>query len=105
MKKFKRSQYFQPATLPQALVQLQEALANANNESSRREAALDIIHQYYSHFGPAGMRAEMWKLLAGALGNKPRKKDRHGQNLFFFYEFTLMLMDAGWVVNEMTRGS
>jgi predicted benzoate:H+ symporter BenE len=87
MKKFKPHSYFQPASLPEALMKLQEALANANNESSRREAALDIIHEYFSYFGTAGIRAEMWKLLTGTLGNKqmkPWKKGQHGQNLFLF---------------------
>ncbi len=94
---------FQPATLPPALMALHEALANARNAPARRQAAMAIIKEYFSYFGPTGMRADMWQLLVAALtnDNMPGLNQPTGlSNLLFFYEFTLMMVDAAAVMNE-----
>ncbi|MBC7937969.1 MAG: hypothetical protein H7Y86_21690 [Rhizobacter sp.] len=106
MKKFETNQCFKPATLPETLMELHEALAKANNDSSRREAAIKIIHEYFNCFGRTGMRHDLWQMLTGTLGNKHMPKFKKGSqrnNLFFFYEFTLMLIDASYVINVVTK--
>lgn len=93
--------YFKPAILPEQMIELHEALVNANSGPAERQAAIAIIKEYFNFFGPTGMRADMWTLLSGALGNSEMvtlqdATQRH--NLLFFYEFTLMMMDAVWRV-------
>lgn len=95
--------YFQPATLPEALLELHEALVQSGGGPARRQAALDIIREYFKFFGPTGVRPEMWRLLAGALSAKHipgLKKGVERQNLLFFYEFTLMMVDAVGVISD-----
>ena len=96
---------FKPATLPAALQQLHQALAKAGNEGSRREAALAIIHEYYSFFGSTGVRQDMWHLLSGTLCEEQGllKESEERAYQLFFYEFTLMLLDAGYVIHEVTK--
>lgn len=85
---------FRPATLPQALFELYQNL----EQHQTSEAAWAIVKEYFFFFGSgAGVRDDMWQLLSGTLTNKeiPNLKkavDRH--NLIFFYEFTLMFIDA-----------
>lgn len=100
---FSEASFFQPATLPAPLIKLYEALADAPNDQSRHQAALAIIHEYFSFFGPTGMRQDMWQLLSTALCNKQStklKKASNRRNLLFFYEFTLLLVDAVFVIGN-----
>lgn len=93
---------FQPATLPPALMALHDALANAGNDTARRQVAMAIIKEYFSYFGPTGMRTDMWQLLAATLTNDLMpvfKEAQQCSNLLFFYEFTLMMMDAVLVIS------
>lgn len=95
--------YFKPSVLPEQMIELHEALVNASSGPAERQAALAIIKEYYNFFGATDMRADMWTLLSGALGNSEMvtlqdATQRH--NLLFFYEFTLMMMDAVWRVYD-----
>lgn len=87
------TQLFRPAALPQTLLELHEAL----RQQPTPQAAWDIVKEYFFFFGTEGVQADMWQMLSGTLTNKemPNLKkavDRH--NLIFFYEFTLMFIDA-----------
>ncbi len=100
---FSEASFFQPATLPTPLMKLYEALADAPNDQSRHQAAFAIIHEYFSFFGPTGMRHDMWLLLSTALCNKQStalQKANNRRNLLFFYEFTLLLVDAVFVIGN-----
>lgn len=95
--------YFKPTILPEQMIEMHEALVSASSEPSERKAALAIIEEYYNFFGRTGMRPDMWLLLTGALGNYEMRilndpTQRH--NLLFFYEFTLIMMDATWIVHR-----
>lgn len=98
--------FFQPACLPQALIQFAEALAAAGSNDARQSAALAIIHEYYSFFGPTGMRHDMWLLLTAALGSSnidSLADNSNRRNLLFFYEFTLLLSDAVYTLHGGNR--
>lgn len=96
----------QPSLLPKKIQRLHQQLAAAKTDSCRRDAALAIIHAYYKHYSAEQMRAALWQMLAGALANeqhRPLNKARKRAVLLLFYEFTLLLMDAGKVVDEVTN--
>ncbi len=97
--------FFQPACLPQVLMQYAEALATASagNNDARQSAALAIIQEYYSFFGATGMRQDMWHLLTGALCGNNTESLVHSHNLLFFYEFTLLLFDAVYALHGGDR--
>lgn len=94
---------FQPASLPANLMDLYQALAKARNNSSQREAAIHIIHAYFKHYGPTGMRPALWQLLSGAMGQGLFKKKGKRRELLLFYEFTLLLIDAASVIDVVTK--
>lgn len=99
-------QFFQPACLPEALLELYEALVNASGKPASRQAALAIVQEYYNFFGAADMRKDMWLLLTASLGSSnidSLKKAGNRHNLLFFYEFTLLLFDAVYTLHASDR--
>lgn len=97
MNQEKPVQNYRPVILPEAILELHEALVKARSAPACRQAALAIIDEYFYCFSRTDMRQDMWTLLSGALSCKyiqKMKKSVHRQNLLFFYEFTLVLMDA-----------
>ncbi|MBC7937086.1 MAG: hypothetical protein H7Y86_17185 [Rhizobacter sp.] len=93
---------FKPAVLPQTLEDMYKELAHAKGSEARAAAATEVIKEYYRFFKGDGMRKDMWLLLAAAMGNPDAENlmkavERH--NLIFFYEFTLMLFDAVYVLH------
>lgn len=67
---------------------------------------MDIIKEYYSCFGATGMRQDMWLLLCGTMGNVQADELADAssrRNLLFFYEFTLLLFDAVYMLHGQER--
>jgi hypothetical protein len=99
-------QFYKPAVMPAPILNLQEALIHASGEPVARQAALAIVQEYYGFFGCTGMRQDMWLLLSSAMSNNNTSclataGERY--NLLFFYEFTLVLMDAVYVLHGEER--
>jgi hypothetical protein len=93
---------YQPAILPGTMADMYAALAHAKGPAERTAAAMEVINEYYNFFGGDGMRKDMWLLLSAAMGNPHAEnlaKAAERYNLIFFYEFTLMLFDAVYLVH------
>lgn len=96
MKQSTRRKAVSTTTPPPALLPLQQALAKARSIHSRRRAALHIIHAYYSYYQPNGVRRHMEQLYKAATGIQyvaPAKIGQQQKQLFF-YQFTLLLLEA-----------
>lgn len=94
---------FKPAILPQVLKELHEALATVQGEPAQRQAALAVVKEYFSLFSPPALRQDMWLLLSAALSSTEVAQLEDGiqrYNLIFFYEFTLLMMDAVYLLYE-----
>jgi hypothetical protein len=98
-------QYYKPAVMPAPVLSLQEALVQAGDTPTARQAALAIVEEYYGFFGCTGMRQDMWVLLSSAMSNDTSCLSTAGERykLLFFYEFTLVLMDAVYVLHGEER--
>ena len=84
---------FVPAALPELLLVLQEKLQDTGSPA----AAWDVVEQYFKCFGLADLRQELWRLLCATLTHPemPRLQDAaERSNLIFFYEYTLLFIDA-----------
>ncbi len=94
--------FFQPVALPQQLILLFERMQELAAKPSGQKAALAVVQEYYSFFGPAGMRKDMWQLYSAAMCNRHLpglQESDERYNLLFFYEFTLMLLDAVYLLH------
>lgn len=99
-------EFFKPACLPPALLDKYEALTNTANGPAAIEACVEIIKEYHSCFDSTDVQQDMWLLLCGTLSN--RHMDELGdaenrRNLLFFYEFTLLLLDAVYLLHGYRR--
>lgn len=91
------TQFFQPAIMPPEIQDMRQELSHAANKEDAQKAATAIVKEYISYFGVNGVRNDMWVLLSGTLGQADvnyMAKAVERYNLFFFYEFTLLFMDA-----------
>ena len=94
--------FFQPVALPQQLMNLFEHMQQLAAEPSGHKAALAVVEEYYNFFGPTGMRKDMWLLYSAAMCSRhlPGLQDSDERyNVLFFYEFTLMLLDAVYLLH------
>jgi hypothetical protein len=98
--------FYRPHLLDKTLADLQRELANAEGKDEREAAAAAIIKEYHTFFGGDEMQKDLWFLLAAALTH-PDLDGVSGEinrsNLFFFYEFTLMLFNAMYVLHGKER--
>ena len=79
------------SVLPPFLVKLEQQL----KEASTKQAARDIINEYFNFFDMNGINKELWMLTVGTLTNEEMEvnaKDRH--NIIFFYEYTRLFYEA-----------
>ncbi|HEV7332528.1 MAG TPA: hypothetical protein VGN63_15930 [Flavisolibacter sp.] len=81
------------SALPEKLISFQR---NLHQEESKA-AAWAIIHDYFTFFNREEWRQDLWQMLVGTLTSEQMDKlekgiDRH--NLFFFYEYTTLLLEA-----------
>ena len=99
---------FLPATLPEVLLQLAEDFNEQTNLAAKQTAAAAILKEYFFCYRLPEVRRFMWQLLAGSLssGKMPGlRKAAARHELIFFYEFTLMLMDAVDCLNAGGKAS
>ena len=92
--------FFQPVVLPAVLKEMHKALVNAANTAAARRAALAIVKEYHGFFAVADVRSDMCLLLNAAMGRADMEtivQEQH--NLHFFYEFTLLFMDAVYILH------
>jgi hypothetical protein len=86
--------------LPEILNDLRQELA----EKQTKEAAWDIIDEYFSFIDLDGIHNELWLLTAGTLTNDemgPSQKAINRKNLIFFFEFTKMFFEAVHVLHKI----
>ncbi len=96
--------FFQPVILPAVLKAMHKKLVNAANKAAARRAALAIVKEYHGFFDATDMRRDMCLLLNAAMGRADREAITQEQhNLHFFYEFTLLFMDAVYVLHGEER--
>ncbi|MFC0774280.1 hypothetical protein [Terrimonas alba] len=80
------------SALPPFLIKLEQQLKDAKT----KQAAWDIINEYFSFFDMTGINKELWMLTVGTLTNEEMEvqnvKDRH--NIIFFYEYTRLFYQA-----------
>ena len=86
------------SALPDLLLNFQRNL----REEQSKAAAWAIIHDYFSFFGEE-WKKDLWQLLVGTLTSDQMDRlekgmDRH--NLFFFYEYTTLLLEALSLLRE-----
>jgi len=94
--------YMQTGMLPQALLQLQEQL----HQQPSAATAWPVLQEYFACYNQQDIRHELELMLVGSLTNDEmhqlkQGKERH--NLFFFYAFTLLFMDAVQVLGNSER--
>lgn len=58
---------FQPATLPELLLQLAEQLKQQSTPAGRQQAAANIIKEYFQCYHIPEVRQFLWQMLAGSL--------------------------------------
>lgn len=89
-------------TLSKTLMDLQENLG----KQQTKEAAWDVIQEYFSFFDISSIQDELWALTVGTLTNdemKQSEKGRDRHDLIFFFEYTKLFFEAAWVLNERTK--
>ena len=92
--------FFQPVVLPAVLKAMHKELVNAAGKAAARRAALAIVKEYHGFFAVAGIRSDMCLLLNAAMGRADMETIAQEQhNLHFFYEFTLLFMDAVYILH------
>lgn len=106
MKQNEPTLFFEPEALPDALLRMHEKLVNAHSKTSARRAASAIVDEYFGFFGATDMRPDMQALLNAAAWytgkvTSPGAAGQHDQ--LFFYEFTLIFMDAVYVLHGRER--
>lgn len=79
--------------LPPSLIKMKQELAKGRS----KKAAWAIIDEYFACFGPDAGQADLWTLLVACLTNseveeEPATRFRHDK--IFYYEFTLVLLQA-----------
>lgn len=82
-----------PAILPETLQELYDNFQQQHNS----EAARALIQEYFFCFKRETVNKELWRMLAGLLSDPKMphlKKGVQRHNLLFFYEFTLIFMEA-----------
>ncbi len=98
--------FFKPACLPPALLDKYETMTNTANGLAAIEACVEIIKEYHSCFDSRDVQQDMWLLLCGTMCNDDIDELRNAdnrRNLLFFYEFTLMLLDAVYLLHGYGR--
>lgn len=91
------STFFQPVALPEPLMDLFERMQLAASKPGGPIAAHNIIAEYCHSFNRGEIHRNMWMLYSAASCNQqmPGLRDTEARhNLLYFYEFTLMLLDA-----------
>ena len=87
------------AVLPQAL---QDLYARFCQQPGSETASL-LVKEYFACFGGDTISRELWRMLAGTLSD-PRmpqlQKGIQRHNLLFFYEFTLIFMEAAELLSR-----
>lgn len=81
------------AILPQSLQNLYHSFQQQPSPHTARE----LLKEYFACFGRGTVNRELWRMLAGALSDPEMpglKKGVQRHNLLFFYEFTLIFMEA-----------
>lgn len=94
---------YRAVLLPQELLQMQDALAMAKDAAACKKAAHAIIEEFCSFFDRENVRCDMQLLLHGSFCNSHllllNDADER-RNIFLFYEFTLVMMDALYVLHS-----
>jgi hypothetical protein len=88
---------YRPVLLTAELQKMQELLARAKNATASKQAAVAILEKFCSFFDPEHIRSDMQQMLHGCFCNPHLKYLNDADerlNSFFFYEFTLLMMDA-----------
>ncbi|MBB1283217.1 hypothetical protein HRH25_02445 [Flavisolibacter sp. BT320] len=87
------------SALPEKLLSFQRNL----HQDGSKAAAWTIIHDYFTFFNHEEWRQDLWQMLVGTLTSEQMDRlekgiDRH--NLFFFYEYTTLLLEAVSLLRE-----
>ncbi|HEV7331892.1 MAG TPA: hypothetical protein VGN63_12705 [Flavisolibacter sp.] len=77
------------------------------HQDRSKAAAWAIIDDYFSFFNYEAWRKDLWQMLVGTLTSEQMDQlekgmDRH--NLFFFYEYTVLLLEAVDLLREKREG-
>lgn len=89
--------FYQPVLLPAALQGMQQALVRARGEAGSHKAAIAILKHYCNTYERSGIQQNLQLLLNGSFCNPQMTAladAAERQNIFLFYEFTMMMMDA-----------
>lgn len=87
------------SALPEGIINLREKL---ESEASKTNA-WKIIIEYLKFFHVEGVQNDLWLMLVGALTSDETDRletGRQKHDLIFFYEYTLMFVDAVAVLKE-----
>ena len=86
-----------------ALLPLHHALATAENNQDRHEAALKIMNAYYSYFGETDVCSSLQKLYAAAtsISNATPESLLASKQHEYFYLFSNLFLQAGVVINKI----
>ena len=90
------------SALPECLLNLRDQLECERSKS----AAWKVINDYLNFFHVEGIQNDLWLMLIGALTSDDLdnlKTGRQKHNLIFFYEYTLMFVDAVAVLREKRK--
>jgi hypothetical protein len=89
------------SALPPFLINLQQQLTTKQT----KQAAWDIIDEYFSFFDQDSINDELWMLTVAALTNDEmdmkKAKDRH--NSIFFFEYTKMFYEAVHLLHNKNK--
>jgi|SRR6478672_6108742 len=87
---------FKTITLPPVLLSLAQQLNNPAAVDENRAAALSIVHGYFDLFADDAVQKQLWQMLCGSMGSRMQSLQtvEACQDLIFFYEFTLLFMQA-----------
>lgn len=84
------------AILPEKIIQLHDSLTASGLKNTTEKVALLIIEEYNFVFEPEMVRKNIQILLSHAISHDSpyMNNSENRQNLFFFCEFLLVMMDA-----------
>lgn len=88
---------YRPVLLPTHLQKMQDTLALAKDVTAYKKAALAIVEEFCSLFDTEYIRSDMQLLLHGSFCNPHLRylgDADERRNIFLFYEFTMVMMDA-----------
>lgn len=87
------------SALPECLISLREQLEDEPSKTN----AWKVINDYLKFFHVEGVQNDLWLMLVGALTSDETDRletGRQKHDLIFFYEYTLMFVNAVAVLKE-----